>query len=416
MRKAYLCDFWNVFDIIVVSFSTVGTLLQIQTVFNPNMSYAESAAQIISFLLLFRLFRLIRFSQPLKTIVQGVLAALALIGWVVIIVTAMLFVCACFLTRQTGQHVDPNNLEYGELKEFYGTVGKSMLTLFQLMTLENWTDIAHMHIKFQPTIWFFYVVYIICANLLLFSIITATIIEQVMETSRRHEMDTAKKLSVYTDEIKANLVKIFKMSDYENDGILSLDEFKRALNQDNVIRMLNRLDVAVVDAEELFAILDENGDGGLTQEEFVEGCLRIKGSAKSKHLLWVQADVSRFRAELANHVELLEVLMRRILSDVDPKHELSLNSNLPLSLQTISRITNLPIQKNTDWKGLGITSMNTNLNASTLHRKRASLVISPTSNKTFSPDSSGYTKVATSEAGRTTLLNSCDWELGVSSS
>jgi hypothetical protein len=55
--------------------------------------------------------------------------------------------------------------------------------------------------------------------------------------------------------------------------------------------------------EELFSVLDHDGSGELSVEEFINGCIRMKGPAKSKDLLAVQISVE----SLAKRLDALEV-------------------------------------------------------------------------------------------------------------
>ena len=81
-----------------------------------------------------------------------------------------------------------------------------------------------------------------------------------------------------------------------------MDEFRSAIRQPEVERKLKLIELPVADAEELFAILDHDGSGELSVEEFIGGCIRLKGPAKSKDLLSVQVSIQA----LAERLETLE--------------------------------------------------------------------------------------------------------------
>ena len=74
---------------------------------------------------------------------------------------------------------------------------------------------------------------------------------------------------------------------------LPLVDFAKALEHESVVKKCHQMDIAVIDADDMFSVLDVNGNGTLSLEEFLEGMLRIKGSAKSRHLLNVQNDLHR---------------------------------------------------------------------------------------------------------------------------
>ena len=88
-----------------------------------------------------------------------------------------------------------------------------------------------------------------------------------------------------------HLREIFDYADKDQNGSLSVEEFRCAINQPEVQRKLKLIELPVSDAEELFAILDHDGSGELSVDEFIGGCVRLKGPAKSKDLLAVQMNL-----------------------------------------------------------------------------------------------------------------------------
>ena len=69
-------------------------------------------------------------------------------------------------------------------------------------------------------------------------------------------------------------------ADDNGDGELSLD-FRAALRGNDHIKVwFDKLELARWDAEELFAVLDYDRSGAISQQEFGEGCLRAKENAK----------------------------------------------------------------------------------------------------------------------------------------
>lgn len=59
------------------------------------------------------------------------------------------------------------------------------------------------------------------------------------------------------------------------------------------------IDFPVDDPGQIFALLDYDESGELTTEEFITGCIRMKGPAKSKDLLVAQVGVDSMRKQYA---------------------------------------------------------------------------------------------------------------------
>jgi hypothetical protein len=74
-------------------------------------------------------------------------------------------------------------------------------------------------------------------------------------------------------------------------GIVDLDHFTLGLEKPEVLDALKDLDIFLgTDPDTIFNILDINGSGTLTEQEFCTGVLRMKGSTQSRHMLFGQHD------------------------------------------------------------------------------------------------------------------------------
>merc|ERR1712100_160146 len=73
---------------------------------------------------------------------------------------------------------------------------------------------------------------------------------------------------------------IFEEADADNSGTLSLDEFTAHLQDHRVRALLESLQLES-HAREIFFLLDVDGTNEIDIEEFVAGCLRLRGEARA---------------------------------------------------------------------------------------------------------------------------------------
>lgn len=73
--------------------------------------------------------------------------------------------------------------------------------------------------------------------------------------------------------------------DPERNGFITFEEFCIQLENPWVQAFLSGLDIDITDARIVFTLLDVDGSGGLTVEEFVDGALKLKGPAKGIDML-----------------------------------------------------------------------------------------------------------------------------------
>merc|ERR1712113_788835 len=73
----------------------------------------------------------------------------------------------------------------------------------------------------------------------------------------------------------------FKEADRDKSGMLSLEEFRSTLKHAEVQAYFSALDLDVSQAELWFRLLDQDGSHLVSLDEFLAGCMRLRGQAKS---------------------------------------------------------------------------------------------------------------------------------------
>merc|ERR1712106_247782 len=77
---------------------------------------------------------------------------------------------------------------------------------------------------------------------------------------------------------------IFRAGDANDSGALSWEEFKEHLGDERVSVYLSTLDLEFSELQTLYKILDVKGMNAVAIDDFVWGCIRLKGEAKSMDL------------------------------------------------------------------------------------------------------------------------------------
>merc|ERR1711879_229090 len=70
-------------------------------------------------------------------------------------------------------------------------------------------------------------------------------------------------------------------------------DFERAIQNINMTRFFEAVGLDPSEAKNLFDLLDISIDGTISAEEFLQGCLRLHGPAKSLDLLVLARDVTQ---------------------------------------------------------------------------------------------------------------------------
>jgi len=104
----------------------------------------------------------------------------------------------------------------------------------------------------------------------------------------------------------ADMKRFFDEADTDKSGTLSWEEFEDYLQDQNVQAYFQSFQLDVTQAKTLFRLLDFDGSNNVKIDEFVEGCMRMRGQARSidVHMLLYESEKMILRqAEFMQHVE-----------------------------------------------------------------------------------------------------------------
>jgi len=178
-RGRFFRDPWRVFDFVVVGIAVVP---------------AGSAFAVLRSLRVLRVLRLVSLVPSMRRVVGALLQALPGMASIVGLMGLVLYVSAVMATKLFGP-IAP---------EHFGDLGASLFTLFQVMTVEGWPDIARGVMAQSPLSWIFFVVYLLVATFMVLNLFIAVVVNamqsQVTEDLKQ-EGETHTRLVL--DEVRA---------------------------------------------------------------------------------------------------------------------------------------------------------------------------------------------------------------------
>lgn len=192
---AYRLDFfknaWNIFDLLVVG---IGLL--------PS----RDGLSALRGLRVIRAMRLLSVVPQMRTVVQALLDALPGMGAVIIMLSIVYYVFAVMATLMYG----------AAFSDWFGTLGKSLYSLFQIMTLESWSmGIVRPVMAEFPFAWVFFVPFIIITAFSVLNLFIGLLVNTMQEAVE--------------DESEAEFEKLRNLVKTETDVV---DEHVLALHQD----------------------------------------------------------------------------------------------------------------------------------------------------------------------------------------
>eukprot|EP00929_Paragymnodinium_shiwhaense_P058811 TRINITY_DN29467_c0_g1_i1.p1 TRINITY_DN29467_c0_g1~~TRINITY_DN29467_c0_g1_i1.p1 ORF type:complete len:601 (-),score=177.66 TRINITY_DN29467_c0_g1_i1:174-1976(-) len=291
---------WNVTDFLIVTMSVVDTFLLTPLGTGANIRFV----QMLRFARLARLVRLIRLFKIFKElwlVASGLIESLKTLTWVCFMLFGLCYVFGILLTLVVG-HNDELYDEYFKTsggwdhEVYFRTVMRSVFTLFQVLTLDNWSeDIARHVVQEQTWLFIVFVFFISLGSFGLLNIIVAVVVENTLSTSEKDQNYVKQKKERFRQTVFSQLREIFEYADLDRSGTLTIDEVEAALDKPEVYSKLKMIDFPVEDPGHMFRTLDWDDCKELTIDEFITGCMRMKGSAKSKDLLVAQVALDTLR-------------------------------------------------------------------------------------------------------------------------
>jgi len=308
---------WNAVDFAIVVAALTDTLI-LTPLGNSSNTRLFAMARIVRLLRLLRLVRLLKIFKELWLVANGLLQSLKTIGWMCVIVFIFLYICAIFTTIWIGHNsglyyqyfVDSNGWDY---RAYFRTVWRSTFTLIQILTFDEWSEHIVRHVLTQqPAMLVFFLGFIFVAGFGMMNIISAVVVESTLATSLKDADKAQKKREKERQVVFDQLREIFDMADVDGSGTLSVVEVHEATQKPEIYNKLKMIDFPVNDPGQIFRLLDYDDSGELTIEEFITGCIRMKGSAKSKDLLVAQVALDSMRRQYNLFEEELSTLRSKL--------------------------------------------------------------------------------------------------------
>merc|ERR1712232_1032437 len=129
-----------------------------------------------------------------------------------------------------------------------------------------------------------YLVFIIFALFCVLNVIIGIFCQNAIDTYINDTDNVIKAQLADKHKMVATLTEIFKGADEDENHWLTVEEFATRIENPKLRNLLRTLGVDTRDAIELFKMLDESGDGQIDLDEFISGCITLRGSAKAVHL------------------------------------------------------------------------------------------------------------------------------------
>ncbi len=183
-RVAFGKDPWSIFDFTIVAIS---------------LFPLSAGFEILRVLRVLRLLRLITLVPQMKKIVSALIGVIPGMLSIAGLMTLIFYIFAIMATQLFSQ----------SFPEWFGTLGESFYTLFQIMTLESWSmGIVRPVMEVYPLAWIFFVPFIFIVTFVMINLIVAIVVDAMAALSKEEDEKNMHALEEAKDDLQKQLEQI----------------------------------------------------------------------------------------------------------------------------------------------------------------------------------------------------------------
>ncbi len=180
-RGAFFRDPWSVFDFIVVTIALLP---------------ASGPFAVLRALRVLRVLRLLTMVPSMRRVVGGLLASVPGLASIAMVLLLIYYVFGVIATQLFGD----------QFPDWFGTLGRSLYSLFQIMTLESWSmGIVRPLMEEFPYAWLFFIPFILVATFTMLNLFIGVIVSAMQSITTTETEATVSAVGDARDHIEADL-------------------------------------------------------------------------------------------------------------------------------------------------------------------------------------------------------------------
>ncbi|MEP1329377.1 ion transporter [Pseudophaeobacter sp.] len=180
-RLSFFLSGWSLFDFFIVGIALI-----------PG----AQGFSVLRALRILRVLRVVSVAPSLRRVVEGFVTALPGMGSVFLLMAIIFYIGAVMATKLFGS----------DFPQWFGTLGRSGYSLFQIMTLESWSmGIVRPVMEVFPYAWAFFVPFIMVTTFAVVNLLVGLIVNSMQDA---HSAEEGERTDAYRDEVLVRLKAI----------------------------------------------------------------------------------------------------------------------------------------------------------------------------------------------------------------
>lgn len=276
---------WNFFDLLLVAHFVVDVGMELKGGNGTPNLLAVRMLRILRFGRILRLVRVIRIFESFRLMVFSILGSMVMLVWVFLVQLFLIYFFSIVFLCAVAEGIKDTSVSpqsASMLLKYFGGLDLALITLFKTISGgKEWGELMDLFTEVHWAYGLAFLLYIFFMVFGVLNVVTSIFVDKAQKISLTDQdfviQDELARNAVYAK----NISKLFHEADSDHSGMLSWAEFEDHLKDEHVQAYFATLELDVSQARALFILLDVDETNEVGIEEFVGGCMQLKGEARS---------------------------------------------------------------------------------------------------------------------------------------
>jgi len=274
---------WNCLDAVLVVSSLVEAVF-VTSGFNASYIRVLRLLRMIRTLRIVRVMRHFRVFRQLRVMMLAIMHSMMALMWAIVLLIIIIFLFGVIFILGAEDYVRgafPDDRLVWEIRQEFASMPRVLLTLFAIVTGGlNWSNTEFILRSISSFYGLLLLLYVSLMLLAMMNIVTGIFVNDAIESTQKDVDLQAQAELEKTNRTMTELKRLFREIDSDGSETITLEEFTEHLEDESIKTMLGVLEIEVADAIAFFDVLDVDKTEELDIDEFVMGCIYLKGAAK----------------------------------------------------------------------------------------------------------------------------------------
>ncbi|CAJ1405752.1 unnamed protein product [Effrenium voratum] len=275
-----------------------------------------------------RLMRIFRFVMALRMLITSIFHTLKSLFWALVLLFLIVYVFAVLFVQAVSDYkLDAGNAEFtaeelAAAETYYGSLLSTMIGLFMSIAGGvSWENML-LPLKTVSGVWVtFFLFYVAFTYFAVLNVVTAVFCQSAIESAQNDQFTVVQSILANKEKHLQKVSELFKRLG-ANNATITFQMLEEQINSDAgavLINYNNNTGLDIWDAWTFFKLLDADGGGEVEVEEFLMGCLRLRGPATAidmgkviKDQNWLISTQGKFAAHVEGELRQMKELLSRM--------------------------------------------------------------------------------------------------------